>query len=149
MVMNDVSARRRCCAEAQARGVRWGGAPPGKIDDFTATVFTFRPIPAETQEQALQHHLMGKRMKPLPRRNLPLRVFLLTSCSFIPAGRCRQGTPRRQRRQRRHDGVSHGSRAIHRGQGASVNPFGVTPLSLTYRPHFVPIRGRGDIHVKM
>ena len=34
MVMNDVSARRRCCAEAQARGVRGGGSPPGTIDDF-------------------------------------------------------------------------------------------------------------------
>ena len=38
MVMNDVSARRRCCAEAQARGVRGGGSPREKIYDFCETV---------------------------------------------------------------------------------------------------------------
>ncbi len=35
--MNDVSARRRCCAEVQAPGARGGGGPPGKIGDFPAT----------------------------------------------------------------------------------------------------------------
>ena len=45
MVMNDVSARRRCCAEAQARGVRGAAAPPGKwLIHRTPHIRTKRPV---------------------------------------------------------------------------------------------------------
>ena len=37
MIHHDASAHRRCCAEAQARGIRGGGNPPGKMDDFCET----------------------------------------------------------------------------------------------------------------
>ena len=89
------------------------------------------------------HNLMGKRLKLQPRGDPPPHIFLLRSCSSFPTGRCRQATPRRQ--QQRHDGVSHGSRAIHRGQGVSIKPFGVTPLSLMYPPT-TRIRERGGIY---
>ena len=66
-----------------------------------------------------------------PRGDIPPRVFLPRSCSSDPTGRSRQASRQATpRKQQQHDGVAHGSRAIHRGQGVSIKPFGVTPLSL-------------------
>ena len=113
MIICDVSARRRCCAEAQARGVRGAGSPPGKIDDFPATVFTFRlvaqsrrkpvvctscarPFPAGPGEQEPTQTFDGETPSIRPRGDLPPGLFLLRSCSSIPTGSCRQGTPRKQ-----------------------------------------------------
>ena len=92
------------------------------------------PFPADPGEQARISQLYGETPSLRPRGNLPPRVFLLRPCSSNPTGRGRRGTPRKQQ----HDGVAHGSRAIHRGQGVSIKPFGVTPLSLINIHHRAP-----------
>ena len=95
----------------------------------THTHKRMNPTAAEDREQASPSPFDGATPSARPRGNLPPRVFLLTSCSSIPTGRCRQATPRKQQHQL-HDGVAHGSRAIHRGQGVSIKPFvGHLPLS--------------------
>ena len=118
----------------------------GKISDFPATVYTFMhaAFPRDPGEQAPTQTFDGETPSLRPRGNLPPRVFLLRSCSSIPTGRCRQATPRKQQQQQ-HDGVAHGSRAIHRGQGFPLNRSWVTPLSLTIPPA-TRIRERGGIY---
>ena len=101
----------------------FGAAPPGEIDDFPATVFTFRlvaqsrrkpvarksmispqlyallvhaPFPAGPGEQEPTQTFDGETPSIRPRGDLPPGLFLLRSCSSIPTGSCRQGTPRKQ-----------------------------------------------------
>ena len=90
-----------------------------------------RTGPVRRKPANKHRHFNGEIPSPRPRGYLPPHVFLLRSCSSIPTGRGRRSAPRKQQQQ--HDGVAHGSRAIHRGQGVSIKPFGVTPLSLISR----------------
>ena len=55
------AARRRCCAEAQARGVRGGGSPPGK---FIITINPLTTATAGLTGTGLHRRLMGKRLHP-------------------------------------------------------------------------------------
>ena len=57
-----------------------------------------------------------------PPTRFPSHVLFIKSYREMPAGDAAETTT-----QQLHDGVAHGSRAIHRGQGASVNPFGYPP----------------------
>ena len=98
--------------------------PPGKIKDFCETVATFH-CGRDGRDYTRYLRFMGETRSLVPPGDIPPRVFLLRPCASNPTGRDRRGTPRKQQ----HDGVSHGSRAIHRGQGGSVNPCGC-PSSL-------------------
>ena len=128
MIIYDASARRPCCAEAQARGVRGGGAPPGKLM-ISPQLYSLSGPSRQRPANKYASPFDGETPSTVPRANLPPHVFLLRSCSSNPTGRGRRGTPRKQQQQQQHDGVAHGSRAIHRGQGVSIKPFGYPPLS--------------------
>ena len=95
MIIYDVSARRRCCAEAQARGVRGGGSPPGKMVASPNTTHMHEtPAAAEAREQVPRHPLMGKHLHPARAEISPLAFFSLHLVHpFLPgdAGRPRRG----------------------------------------------------------
>ena len=100
------SAHRRCCVQAQARGVQGAAAPPGKLMIFPklcadpvtfgrGRLYAVSPFHGETPQSHLAEN--------------------------------------KQQQQQQYHGVAHGSCAIHRGQGISIKPFGVTPLSLIFQ----------------
>ena len=95
-----------------------GRSPPGRMTAYCASEKKLGRV-----NWCVASPFVGKTPSPLPRGHLPPHVFLPMSCSSNPTGRCRQGTPRKQQ----HDGVAHGSRAIHRGQGVSIKSFGGHP----------------------
>ena len=136
----------------------FAAAPPGEIDDFPATVFTFRLVAQSRRKPVAGKYMISPQLYALlvhahfpqgrgnksPRRRLmgkhlrsgragisPLAFFSLDPVhQFLPGavGRGRRGNnTTTTTTTQQHDGVSHGSRAIYRGQGVSVNPFGCPP----------------------
>ena len=90
MMHHDASARRRCCAEAQARGVRGGGSPPGK----NATA-------AKAREQAPTSPFDGETPSMLPRGHLPPRVLVRGAGGAVPPGGAGGGAPPPGKRETR------------------------------------------------